>query len=157
MLFGYQSSNYSSLPPPRLYFKPCEYRNVNYFLTVANHFYRKRTISMKILISLSLWKVTFKGKTLKLSHQIWRQSGKIFCLYSEVYGFNSQPGDRMPWLKCSGIFLSSLQNVLVTVQISLLQPPFITCLCRIHYLNTIRSTLFCIHMMTMNTCRKYTI
>ena len=28
MLLGYQSSNYSNLPPRKLYFRPCGYRNV---------------------------------------------------------------------------------------------------------------------------------
>jgi hypothetical protein len=151
MLLGYQSSKYSSLLPPKLYFRPCGYRNVNYFLTFAAHLYRELVIYVKILVNLSLWKVTVENKTIKLSHEIRRQSGKISFLYSEGHGFNFQPGDRLPWLKCSGMFLSFLKNGQVKVQCSLRQSPFITCVCHIHYLITIRRTRFCIHMTTMNT------
>lgn len=119
------------LTPFQIILRPCGYRNINYFLTVAVQLYRKLDVSVKILINLLLRKVTFESKRIKLSHQIWRQSGKISCLYSEGHGFKSQPGDRVPWLKCSGIFLSSLKYGQVTVQISLRQPPFITCVCHI--------------------------
>jgi hypothetical protein len=150
MLLGYQSSKYSSLPTPKLYFRPCGYRNVNYFLTFAAHLYRQLAIYVKILINLSLWKLTVESKTIKLSHEIWRQSGKISFLYSEGHEFSFQPGDGIPWLKCSGMFLSVLKNGQVKVQFSLRQSPFITCVFHIHYLTMIRSTRFCIHMTTIN-------
>jgi hypothetical protein len=97
----------------------------------------------------------FESKMIKLSHETWHQSEKISCLYSEGHGFNSQPGDRIPWLKYSGIFLSSLKSGHVTVQSSQRQPPFTTCVSHIHCLIMVWSTRFCIHMISMNMSWNY--
>jgi len=86
MLLGYQSSKYSSLPPPRLYFRPCGYRNVNYFLTVAVHLYRKLSISVKILINLLLWKVNAKVKRSKYHTKYGVRVGRSPVCIRKVMG-----------------------------------------------------------------------